>query len=107
MVHVRGKARIRHAVTAVVYEVDADLIDFEAVESHERGMGPETTHSAVVHHPQLGQLVWELWEYPVGAENYRETDVGPHTLLENIDFGLQHEPPYGATIWVRAARQSG
>lgn len=27
-------------------------------------MGPETTYSAVVHHPQL---VRYLWEYPVGA----------------------------------------
>ena len=56
-------------------------------------MGPETTYSAVVVHPQLGQLLWNLWEYPVGAENHRETDVGPHELLGNIDFGLQHEPP--------------
>ena len=93
MVYVRGKARIRHAETAEIYEIGADQIDFEAVGSHERGMGPETTYSAIMDHPQLGQLVWDLWEYPVGAENHRETDVGPHELLENIDFGLRHEPP--------------
>ena len=93
MVYVQGKARIRHAETAVIYEIDADQIDFEAVASDERGMGPETTYSAVVLHPQLGQLLWNLWEYPVGAENQRESDVGPHELLEDIDFGLQHEPP--------------
>lgn len=29
----------------------------------------------------------------VGAENHRETDVSTHELQEDIDFGLQHEPP--------------
>ena len=93
MVYVRGKARIRHAETAEIYEIDADQIDFAEMDSDERSMGPETAYSAIVDHPQLGQLVWDLWEYPVGAENHRETDVGPHELLENIEFGLQHEPP--------------
>lgn len=93
MVYVRGKARIRHAETGEIYEIGADRIDFEAVGSHERGMGLETRYSAIVDHPQLGQLVWDLWEYPVGAENHRNTDVGTHELLEDIDFGLQHEPP--------------
>lgn len=93
MVYVRGRARIRHDETAEIYEIGADQIDFEAVGSHERGMGPETAYSATVDHPQLGQLLWNLWEYPVGVENLRETDVGTHELLEDIDFGLQHEPP--------------
>ena len=93
MVYVRGKARIRDAETAEIYEIGADQIDFEAVGGHERGMGPETTYSAIVDHPQLGQLVWNLWEYPLGVENHRATDVGTHELLDDIDFGLQHEPP--------------
>ncbi len=93
MVYVQGKARIRHAKTGKIYTIDADQIDFDVVGSDERPMGPQTTHSAIMDHPQLGQLAWDLWEYPVGAENYRETDVGPHELLENVDFGLQPEPP--------------
>lgn len=93
MVHVQGKARIRHVETAEIYEIGADQIDFAEMSSDERSMGPETVYSAMVDHPQLGQLVWDLWEYPVGAENHRETDVGPHEILENIEFGLQHEPP--------------
>ncbi|OZB18871.1 MAG: hypothetical protein B7X53_02025 [Hyphomonas sp. 34-62-18] len=93
MVFVRGKARIRHAETGEVHEIDADELVFDASEGEERSMGPETTYSAVVHHPQLGQLVWYLWEYPVGAENDRETDVGAHELLENIDYGLGTGPP--------------
>ena len=93
MIYVRGKARIRHAETAEIYEIDADQIEFETVASDERGMGPQTTYSAVVDHPELGQLVWDLWEYPMGTENHRETDIGTHELLDNFDFGLQHEPP--------------
>jgi len=93
MVYVHGKARIRHAETGEVYEITPDMIDFQPVGSDERGMGPEITYSAAVDHPQLGQLVWSIWEYPVGAENDRDTDLGPHELLEDIDFGLEHEPP--------------
>lgn len=92
MVFVKGKARIRHAESGEVYEIYADMLDFDSVAGEERGMGPETTHSAVVHHPQLGQLVWYLWEYPMGAENDRETDVGAHELLENFEYGLGADP---------------
>ena len=107
MVYVQGTARIRHAETAQIHEIDADQIDFEAVASDERGMGPETTYSAVVHHPQLGRLLWNLWEYPIGAENHRETDIGLHKLLENIDFGLQQEPPDDDYRQVRDLRPGG
>ena len=92
MVHVHGKARIRHAETGEVYEITPDMIDFQSVGSEERSMGAETTYSAVVDHPQLGQLVWSIWEYPEGAENDRETDVGQHELLENVDFELGQGP---------------
>ena len=108
MVFVRGKARIRHAETGEVYEIDADQIVFDASDGQERSMGPETTYSAVVHHPQLGRLVWYLWEYPMGAENDRETNVGGHELLENFDYGLGTEPPdddaYAATDDERQSR---
>ena len=93
MVYVNGTAHIRHAQSGQVYEIDADMLDFESVSSEERSMGPETAYSAVVEHPELGQLTWSIWEYPIGAENYRETDVGPHELLNNLEFGLEHEPP--------------
>ncbi|MEQ9518550.1 MAG: hypothetical protein RLN89_03825 [Parvibaculum sp.] len=92
MVHVHGKARIRHAETGEVFEITPDMIDFQSVGSEERSMGAETTYSAVVDHPQLGQLIWSIWEYPEGAENDRETDVGQHELLENVDFELGQGP---------------
>lgn len=92
MVYVSGKARIQHAETGKVYEIDSREIQFENLGSEERNMGPETHYSAVVEHPQLGELIWSIWEYPTGAENDRELSQGPHILLENIEFGLEHIP---------------
>ena len=55
-------------------------------------MGPEIHYEAVVEHRELGPLTWSLWEYPVGIENYNETDVGAHELIEDFDYGFEHEP---------------
>ena len=88
MIYTSGKSLIKHAKTGQVYEIKSDLIDFNLIESEERSMGVERMYSAVVNHPQLGRLVWSLWEYPIGAENHRKTDVTPHKLVENIHFEL-------------------
>ena len=37
-----------------------------------------TSGKSVIKHPQLGRLVWSIWEYPAGTESNRETDVGSH-----------------------------
>jgi len=87
-----GTARIQHAATGAVFEIDADELDFEAIGADERNMGPEIYYQAELEHPELGTLTWSLWEYPVGIENMTETEIGSHTLLEEIDYGLQHEP---------------
>ena len=89
-----GPARIRHATTGAVYEIEADELDFEAIGADERNMGPEVHYQADFEHPELGTLAWGLWEYPIGIENMQETDVGEHELLEDISYGLQHEPVY-------------
>lgn len=88
----RGAARIRHAETGEIYEVPANELEWAEFASDERQMGPEIGYSAAVEHPALGLLTWELWEYPLGAENMKETHVNGHELLANIDFGLQHFP---------------
>ena len=87
-----GTARIQHADTGEVFEIDADELDFEAIGADERNMGLEIHHQAELEHPELGTLTWGLWEYPVGIENMTETEIGPHTILEDIDYGLRHEP---------------
>lgn len=83
-----GVARIRHADTGVVYTIQADELDWNEVGADERQMGPEVTHEATIDHPELGLLTWTLWEYPLGMENDREVEVGPHTVLESFQIGL-------------------
>lgn len=92
-VYCNGTARIRHKDTGVVYDIESDELDWDAVGGDERQMGPEIHYEAVLQHPQLGQLTWGLWEYPVGIENYSDTQVGGHEVVEDFDYGLKHEPP--------------
>ena len=90
-----GTAEIQHANTGKIYFIDSDEIEFEVTGTDDRQMGPETFYSAVVEHPELGALRWLLVEYPIGAENFNETDVGQHSLLQDIDYSLEHEPEDG------------
>lgn len=87
-----GQAKVQHVNTGKVYFIDSDEIDFEVTASDERQMGVETIYSATIEHPELGELSWTLAEYPVGAENFHETNVGLHKLLQDIDYSLEHEP---------------
>ena len=87
-----GEAEIQHAHTGKVYFIDSDEIDFEVTASDERQMGAEIIYSATIEHPELGELTWTLAEYPLGAENFHETNVGPHKLLQDIEYSLEHEP---------------
>lgn len=93
-IYSRGLARIKHSATGEIFEIAADELEWEAVGSDERQMGPENAYAAVVDHPDLGHLMWSLWEYPIGMENMTETEVNGHELLENIEFGLQHLPDF-------------
>lgn len=88
MVYVRGSALIQKAGTNQEYRVPAEAIQFQKVGAQSRQMGSENEYSAVLEHPQLGTLAWNIWEYPEGVENNRETNVGPHVLLEDFEFGL-------------------
>ena len=46
----------------------------------------------MVEHNALGALTWDRWEYPIGASNLLETDVGGHELITNVEVDLVHEP---------------
>ncbi|MFZ4603637.1 MAG: hypothetical protein ACOYM8_14430 [Caulobacterales bacterium] len=82
-------AIVRHATTGVEYEIDAvELAWIESYDEDEREMGYEVHHHATIEHPELGLLSWYLSEYPEGAENDRETDVGPHSLIRDLSYGL-------------------
>jgi len=89
-VYCRGVVRIRHASTGEIFEIESDELDWDAVGGDERQMGPEIHYEAAIDHPELGDLTWGLWEYPVGIENHHVTDVGKHELIEDFDYGLEH-----------------
>ncbi len=86
MMIIMGNARIEHADTGVVYEIDKALLDFRVVEMHENEMKNEIRYLAELEHPELGKLTWELREYPSGLETHHATNVSPHKLLEDIIF---------------------
>ena len=90
-IYCKGTARIKHSATGVVYDMEADELDWDVVGGDERGMGPEIYHEAVVEHPELGLLTWSLSEYPVGIHNHNQTNPGKHEIVEDFDYGLKHE----------------
>ncbi|WP_018146668.1 hypothetical protein [Henriciella marina] len=86
MALVGGTAKIRHAETGQIFEILSSELEFETTSADERQMGFERGYEARVDHPYLGELIWMVWEYPSGVENYRESSVEPHTLLEDFTF---------------------
>lgn len=92
-IYCRGTARIRHAETGAVYEIDGNELYWDAVDSNERQMGSETHFEAMIEHPELGTVTWALWEYPEGVENSKNTDAGDHTVIKDFDYGLENEMP--------------
>lgn len=92
-VYCRGIARIRHASNGKVFEIESDELDWDAVGGDERPMGSEIHYEAAIDHPELGDLTWGLWEYPIGIENHHITDVGMHEVIEDFDYGLEHSEP--------------
>lgn len=91
-IYCNGSATISHGVTGRQFTISSDELEWEQVGGSERGMGAELIYSATVSHEELGELSWNLSEYPVGAENSSETDVGKHKLVQDFDYGLEHEP---------------
>ncbi|MBL8598977.1 MAG: hypothetical protein JNL14_14675 [Devosia sp.] len=98
-IHCRGTARIRHRPSGKIYEIESDALDWQAVGSDERQMGEETHHEALIEHPVLGELKWGLWEYPTGVQNDLGTEVGSNELVEDFEYGLEHDEPDGH-LWV-------
>jgi len=56
-------------------------------------MGSQIHYEAVIDHPELGELSWSLWEYPIGIEDYHNTDTGPHEIIEDFNYGFEHGEP--------------
>lgn len=90
---VTGAASIQSSKDKQIYTVEADELDWAVISSEEKDMGPEIHYQAIVHHNDLGELSWNLWEYPEGAENRHETNVGAHEILDDFDYRFEWEKP--------------
>lgn len=88
-----GVARIRSAETGQVFVIQPEELTWDVDGSEERSMGPEVTHVAQLDHPDLGELVWRLWEYPLGAVNDQETETASHQIIENFRLELGEGSP--------------
>ncbi len=92
IIYARGTAIVEHRDSGEQFEIYDDELDWEPVGGDDRGMGPETIYEALVEHEELGDLRWTVSEYPVGVENFKITGVGVHRVVEDFDYGLEHEP---------------
>lgn len=90
-VAINGIASIRHATTRVVYEIEAEELDWDQVSGDEEPMGPRLMYEGEIEHPELGRLTWTAWEYPVGILDYLTRDIGPHELIEDFDVAIRFE----------------
>ena len=82
-----GKALIEHKATRKAYTIDAAQLDWESDGfEHQRKMGHEIQHRATFEHPCLGELVFEVWEYPEGVFNQCSHQLRGHSLLEDLTY---------------------
>lgn len=87
-----GRAAIRHATTNELYYVAPDDLEWEIVEIDEKGMGRIVHHEATIEHSELGELSWDLWEYPIGVVDHQDQRIGSHELVENFQFHFIDTP---------------
>lgn len=76
------------------FPIEPQDLDWQVVGVEERDMGPETHYAAEVDHPELGRLVWNLWEYPEGVESMRQADASGHEVLKDFSYGLEQLPDH-------------
>lgn len=69
------------------HRIDQKDFEFEQVDADERQMGAEITFEGSVEiQCECGnsiEVTHRYWEYPVGVENYKETDVAGATVVSN------------------------
>lgn len=87
-----GTAQVRHSETGQIFEIDRDELDWEVVSGQERGMGPERLWAAETSRDSLGDLRWEISEYPTGSFGDPTSDLNGHDLVRDFSISVEHEP---------------
>src|SRR6056297_3346034 len=87
-----GTAQVRHSETGKIFEIDPDELDWDVVSGHERGMGPERLWAAETSRDGLGDLRWEISEYPLGSFGDPTSYLNGHDLVRDFNISVEHEP---------------
>jgi hypothetical protein len=87
-----GTAQVRHSKTGQIFKIDPDELDWEVVSEHERGMGPDRLWAAETNKDDLGDLRWEISEYPAGSFGDPTSHLNGHELLRDFHISVEHEP---------------
>ena len=70
-----------------VHSYDCSDFDWECVSSEERNMGAENLHQKTIEEScACGQgisVIFNCWEYPVGAENTTEIEIDGAEIVTN------------------------
>jgi hypothetical protein len=91
-IEISGTAQVRHSRSGLIYEIESDELEWHVEGNDEGQMGGRNRWYAEVQHYELGTLVWTLWEYPEGAEEYQNQDLNGHVLVKDFDIYLAHDP---------------
>jgi len=92
-----GRAVFKIRASGKLVTILPDELDWqdEVEEGSESGMGPRRNHYAEYEVGERGPtVVWNLWEYPMGAPNSSQTDYddGVLELVQDFEYQLVHEP---------------
>jgi hypothetical protein len=88
-----GTAIFKIIETDELVHVRANELDWNNEGDGEGQMGDQTIHSAEL---QIGghSVAWKIYEYPIGVENYKETEYEKDalSLIQDIEYWLEHDP---------------
>lgn len=86
-----GTAILEDNLSGRRFEIEYSELDWKVADVQDRSMGLETHFQATIEHEVLGALAWNLWEYPVGIQNYKSTEVGQARIIQDFEYNLEHE----------------
>ena len=89
-----GSAIVRHSDTGELFKIEPDEMDWEVVASDERDMGADRLWSASTSRDELGDIRWEMSEYPEGFLGELVSYLNGHELVQNFSVEIEHEPDF-------------
>lgn len=90
IVECSGTAILEDNLSGRRFSIDHDELDWAVVGAQDRPMGLEYHYQASIEHDVLGVLSWNLWEYPLGIQNYNTTEVGQARIIQDFEYNLAH-----------------